>query len=602
MPLCILYDILESKAGVIMKNDFKTKLFSKIKASINAKFMITFFLLLILPFTILTNLFVYRFQSLLTDNEREYVNNKIDFSKDQLDKMLQDMNGIIASLIMNYNVMDILSGNTAVLSYEWFKEYKSLQNLLQSLASNSDFNYQITILDANNKLYQSGIAYNSYLTLSSPLAKNVIDGNTLLVNRVLDGYDSNQVITYGRAIWNNGRFLGIILVDVTFAHLNKTLNLIPEADTCLYIVQDNDKILYSTTPAVSSVTAPPPLKEALASGSSSLTMNNKKYLLMKKTVPKHNLTVLALVSKNAVFRESSAIFRQFIIIFSLIIAGTVFGIILLTTHLSKNLIRLNDQVSRFGNNIASTISVKVSSDDEVGQLAKGFITMSQRIKNLLEQIKTSEQNKRKLEFQALQAQVNPHMIYNTLNTITYLAQLQNVPNIEEVSSSFAALLHLISNSKGEYITVGEELEYVKAYISIKKYNVICDIRTDVRLENQAEDCRILKLLLQPIVENAIVHGFANFTGDGILTIRINREDSRIEIDIIDNGNGMDEETVKQILSGEKENKNNFTSIGISNIMKRLQLQYGDGSVFRITSSLHGGTAVHIEYPAGPEPS
>lgn len=585
-----------------MKRDSNTKITHKIKTSINAKFMITFFLLLILPFTLLTNLFVYRFQSLLTSNEREYVNNKIDFSKDQLDKMLQDMNSIIASLIMNYNVMDILSGNTAVLSYEWFKEYKSLQNLLQSLASNSDFNYQITILDANNKLYQSGISYNSDLTISSPLVKEVIDNNTILVNRVLDGYDSNQIITYGRAVWNNGRLLGIILVDVTFTHLNKILNLIPEADTSLYIVQDNDKILYSTAPAVNSVTTPPSLKKALASDSSSVTLNDRRYLLMKKTLPRHNLTVMALVSKNAVFKESSKIFRQFILIFALIIAGTVFGIILLTTHLSRNLIRLNDQVFRFGNNIATTISVKAVSDDEVGQLTRGFITMSQRIKNLLEQIKRSEQKKRKLEFQALQAQVNPHMIYNTLNTITYLAQLQNVPNIEEVSSSFADLLHLISNSKGEYITIGEEVQYLQAYISIKKYNVICDIKTDIHLENQAEDCQILKLLLQPIVENSIVHGFSNFTGDGILSIRINQENSCIHIDMNDNGNGMDEETVSQILNGERKSKNNFTSIGITNILKRLELQYGDRSVFRIVSSPHTGTMVHIEYPVNPDPS
>ncbi len=577
-----------------------SRLTAKIQNRINAKFMVTFFLLLIIPFTLLTNLFAYQFRSLLTNKEQEYVNSKIDFTTDQLEKMLQDMNGIIASLLMNYNVIDILAGDTAVLSYEWFKEFKSFQNLLQSIASNSDFNYQITVLDAKNKLYQSGISYNSDLTIASPLAQSVIEDNTVLVNRILDGYDKNRIITYGRAVWNNERFLGIILVDVTFTHLNKILNLIPEADTSLYIIQGNDKILYSTASAVDSVTVPAPLQEALTIGFNSVTMQDKEYLLMNKTVPRNNLTVLALVSKNAVFKESSRILRQFILIFSFIIAGTILGIIILTTHLSKNLRRLNTQVSQFGNAIGSTISVKISSKDEVGQLTGGFIAMSQRINNLLEQIKISEQNKRKLEFQALQAQVNPHMIYNTLNTITYLAQLQNVPNIEEVSSSFAGLLHLISNSEGEYITIASEAEYMKAYISIKKYNVICNIQTDFQIDGKAKDCRILKLLLQPIVENSMVHGFSNFTGDGLLTIRITREDNRILIDLIDNGNGMEEETVGQILNGQRKNRNNFISIGINNTMKRLKLQYGEQSVFRINSSPHGGTAVHIEYPINTE--
>jgi sensor histidine kinase YesM len=222
--------------------------------------------------------------------------------------------------------------------------------------------------------------------------------------------------------------------------------------------------------------------------------------------------------------------------------------------------------------------------------------MSQRINLLLAEIKESERNKRKLEFQALQAQVNPHMIYNTLNTITYLAQLQNVTNIYEVSSSFAGLLHLISNSEGEYITIEAEMEYIQAYIAIKKYNMICNMQIEYQIDPRAKNCYILKLLLQPIIENAIVHGFSTRTVDALLTIRIINQDSRILIDIIDNGSGIDETAVAQILSGKKKSKNNFTSIGIHNTIQRLQLQYGENSLFHIISYPDIGTTVHIEFP------
>jgi sensor histidine kinase YesM len=104
------------------------------------------------------------------------------------------------------------------------------------------------------------------------------------------------------------------------------------------------------------------------------------------------------------------------------------------------------------------------------------------------------------------------------------------------------------------------------------------------------------LLLQPIVENALVHGFANFTKDGLLTIRIRRQDSLLIIDIIDNGSGMEDQTVRQILNGQRKSKNSFTSIGIYNTLQRLRLQYGEQSVFQIVSYPDVGTTVHIEYP------
>lgn len=568
----------------------------KINTRINAKYMTTFFLLLIIPFTLLTNVFVYRFKSILTENEREYVNSKINVSTDQLDKMLQDMNGIISSLIINYNVIEILEGYTYPLSYEWFKEYKSLQNLLQSFSSNYDFNYQITILGANNNLYQSGGSHNNDLTINSPFIQYIKENNAVLVNRSLDGYNDIPIITYGRVVGNNNRFLGIILVDVTYEHMNGILNLFEEDDTYLYVIQNNNKILYSTDSSINSVAVPRQLQYAMAREASSVTMNNKEYLLIQETVPTEELTVVALVNNASVFKESSDVLRDFILIFLLIIVGTAIGIIILTTFLSRDLRKLNTEVLNYGNEVGGTISVNIHSMDEVGQLATGFLSMSQRINLLLEEIKESERNKRKLEFQALQAQVNPHMIYNTLNTITYLAQLQNVANIYEVSSSFAGLLHLISNSEGEFITIEAETEYIQAYISIKKYNMICNMQVEYQIDPSVKNCYILKLLLQPIIENAIVHGFSARIADALLTIRIMHQDSRILIDIIDNGMGMDEKTVAQIMSGQKKSKNNFTSIGIHNTMQRLQLQYGENSSFAIVSYPDIGTTVHIEFP------
>lgn len=226
--------------------------------------------------------------------------------------------------------------------------------------------------------------------------------------------------------------------------------------------------------------------------------------------------------------------------------------------------------------------------------------MSRRIRRLLGQIQQNERNKRILEFNSLQAQINPHMIYNTLNTITYLAQIQNVANIEEISSSFAYLLRSISNQK-EFITISQEMEYLRSFVAIKKYNQLCDIEIVFDVEKDAACCRILKLILQPIVENAIIHGFNGQLQNGIICVTVRRHKNTgqdiLTIDISDNGSGMTKEQTALILKGEEKSSNTFLRVGIKNIKERLLLQYGDRAGFSIQSSPGQGTTVHLFFPA-----
>ena len=161
----------------------------------------------------------------------------------------------------------------------------------------------------------------------------------------------------------------------------------------------------------------------------------------------------------------------FILAFFILICAVIIAIFSLTFLFTRDIKKLNAEVSRFGNMTGTDISLTVHSCDEVGQLTEGVISMSHRINRLLQEVQENERNKRILEFNSLQSQVNPHMIYNTLNTITYLAELQNAGNIREISSSFAFLLRSISN-QGEFISISQEIEYLKSFIAIKKYNML----------------------------------------------------------------------------------------------------------------------------------
>lgn len=573
------------------------RIFAKTQSSISAKFLATFLLLLIIPLFIITQLFINRMHTVLKAKEAAHITDKISYAGAQFDRIFSEMDHIVTSLILDYHVTDILSDPSSAPSYDWFAGYKTLNSLLALLNSNVDYKYNITISGYNDKLYYTGAVYNSLLRSDSPILLRIREGNgsPVILNRMLDGYDDNPVVTLGRSVYQKGEYLGSILVDVPVSYLDALLNPFENETTQLFVLEDNSRIIYSSRPTEGSAIVPA-LETALSAKQSSVRLENTEYLLSQTPAKQNGLSVVTLVTADSVFRESSRVLFTFILAFFAIITATIIGIFILTYTFTRNIRALNAAVSNFGNDPETALDLPVFSPDETGQLAQGFLSMSQRIRRLLRQVQEDERNKRVLEFNSLQAQINPHMIYNTLNTITYLAQVQNVRNIEEISSSFAYLLRSLSN-QGEFITIAQEMEYLRSFIAIKKYNLLCSIETDFQIDEAAKDCRILKLLLQPIAENAIIHGFYGQLEDGLLCISARLCENMLSIDISDDGNGMDEERIQLVLSGEEKSSNTFLRVGVRNIMDRLTLQYGERASFSIVSAPGCGTTVHISFPA-----
>lgn len=576
-------------------------LLSKINRSVTAKFLVTFLLLLIIPLLVTIPLFVNGLHRVLKSKEQDYITEKISYAKTQIDTTFSEMDHIATSLILDYHVTDILSDSSTVPSYDWFTGYKTLNSLLALLTTNANYKYTITVSSHDDNLYHSGANYNSMLKSSDPILLCVRQGNgkPVIFNRMSEGLDENPVITLGRSFYRKGEYLGSILVDVPVSDMDTLLGPFEDNTTQLYILENSSQVVYSSLPPANSHILPE-LSRALENGSSLVTLENTQYLLFQMPVMTNGLSVVTLVSSDSVFAESSRVIFLFILVFFLIIIAAVIGIFFLTYTFTRNIKALNRAVLHFGEDPGSEIRLPVRCADETGQLTQGVISMSRRIRRLLGQIQQNERNKRILEFNSLQAQINPHMIYNTLNTITYLAQIQNVANIEEISSSFAYLLRSISNQK-EFITISQEMEYLRSFVAIKKYNQLCDIEIAFDVEKDAACCRILKLILQPIVENAIIHGFNGQLQNGIICVTVrhhkNTGQDILTIDISDNGSGMTKEQTALILKGEEKSSNTFLRVGIKNIKERLLLQYGDRAVFSIQSSPGQGTTVHLFFPA-----
>jgi two-component system sensor histidine kinase YesM len=244
-----------------------------------------------------------------------------------------------------------------------------------------------------------------------------------------------------------------------------------------------------------------------------------------------------------------------------------------------------------------TRELSLEGGDEMGILGKGINDMSDNIKGLMGKILDEEREKKKLEFKILQSQINPHFIYNTLNSIKLMATIQKCDGISEMVSALGALLKEMSKGASEKITLKEEIDLVDKYIYLHKVRRKGMIRVQYLIRDESlYNYRILKFMLQPIVENAIFHGLESKKGIGLITIEVLEQEAEIVVSVEDNGVGMTAEVLNKVFSGGTEKSSKYNSIGVKNVDERIKLTYGNQYGLKIESVPDEYTRVIIRIP------
>lgn len=238
-----------------------------------------------------------------------------------------------------------------------------------------------------------------------------------------------------------------------------------------------------------------------------------------------------------------------------------------------------------------TARAEVISEDEIGMAAEEFNRMLDQIEELIRKLLEEEHKKKDAELEALQYQITPHFMYNTLNSIKCYAYIHHQNEIAEVMDDFVELLQACIRKKGAFMTVVEEVKILENYIRLQEFRNGEKYQTQYQIEREARQCLIPRLILQPIVENAILHGLDLKCGKNLLIIRAWTEGSRLYLKVEDNGRGMTKEKIDKLLSKKGEKTRGLTAIGIPNILDRLQLYYGDEAKLLYESEGEGTTAL-----------
>jgi two-component system sensor histidine kinase YesM len=239
--------------------------------------------------------------------------------------------------------------------------------------------------------------------------------------------------------------------------------------------------------------------------------------------------------------------------------------------------------------------------DEITELGMSFNIMIGKIKELLDSKIKEQEELKKAELRALQAQINPHFLYNTLDTIIWMAESKQTGDVVKIVTALSSFFR-ISLSKGmDWITIGEEIERTRNYLTIQqmRYRDILNFRIEV--DDEVSEYTILKLILQPLVENALYHGIKNKRQGGTIVVRAKHKNKdEVQLEVEDNGIGFTPEKLAQ-LRGELEDESGDIKLesgfGIGNVNKRIRLYYGKPYGLSIESMYTSGTRVVLVIPA-----
>lgn len=297
--------------------------------------------------------------------------------------------------------------------------------------------------------------------------------------------------------------------------------------------------------------------------------------------------------------DVSVALRTSIFIFTAILLGAVFISRMIVNGITVPIRKLSEATKQAGSGDFA-VRAQEDSDDELAVLNASFNRMVEKIGNLVEDIRIEQTNLRQAELKVLQAQINPHFLYNTLDSIIWLAEAEEKEQVVQMVSALSDFFRTTLSKGRDYITLREEETHIRSYLQIQQFRYRDILEYNIRIPENLYQYPILKLTLQPLVENALYHGIKNKRGVGHIEVDCYEEKEKLVFYVRDDGIGMAPDRlayVQSLIRGEYRDEENPSGFGIFNVNQRLQLNYGTAYGLVIESVYGEGTTATVTIPA-----
>lgn len=577
-------------------------------ASLSVKIGVLLFLLIFLPSTVFTIYSTVQLRNTLLEQNLSAARKAFDETADAISTRMQRASKVIDQLIYDPLVYTMASTDPADYPYiEILEDSRALGNSFDHLLRLSEVD-SVRMYVRNEKLFSEG---NPYLMSMSDLEETPYYEALDNAHRSLwfsprDGLPpAESAFSCAHMIYSPSNLmmpLAVLRVDLSYGRLEEAIS---ESSTTehgiVMLLQENTPILSYSMSDIPDIDLPG--IEPAADRWTSVMLGGEEYYVSVRDIVDSGWRLATLIPHEDIYGVINRLQTEHILI-TLIVCVLAFLLALKISHrLFHGIWDLSHAMEGVEHSGQLDTQLDDTGGDEIGQLISHFNHMMTRLDTLTDEKVAYGIEKKSLELKALQAQINPHFLYNTLDTINCLALQSDVPDISAVVSDLADF-YKISLSRGkEYIPIQDEIRHAQAYLRILDHRFEGQISTEWDIDPEVLPHTILKTILQPIIENAAIHGiFEREDSSGTIRMRVWPENGDILFTIHDDGVGMPSEVIEanfaasmaEPVSGEK-------GYGIRNVNSRLILAYGPQYGLSCESEIGVGTTVTVRIPASPIP-
>lgn len=396
--------------------------------------------------------------------------------------------------------------------------------------------------------------------------------------------------------------IGIAVVDADIGMLSNSVQKLESLtggkviiiDKDEYVIYDNSKELIGQKYSDNEILK----KINIGSSNFDLHRNGNSYMCISSNFSKLNWKLIVKIPETYIMKDAKKTSRILILIFVLASIVALCFFFLLSISIIKPLRKLIVLMKKVQNGDLD-VQFNVKWNDEVGMVCTSFNNMVSRLKELINEIYFTKLRKKQLEIETLQKQINPHFIYNTLETVRMLTVLRKTEDLNDVMYVFGKLLRYSINYINDIVTIKDEFKHLEDYVYLQNKCFDKRIMLDIQVNEPLEEMSTIKLIFQPIIENSIIHGFRNSKKGGTINIISEQIEGFVIFRIRDNGKGINPEDLFELNNNLKIGSTGakpIKKVGIMNVSERIKLYYGNEYGLKVTSEVGIGTEIVLMFP------
>ncbi|MDO5423212.1 MAG: histidine kinase [Eubacteriales bacterium] len=574
------------------------KLYKNIFRSIKSKILLSFFGCVVLPSILFIGIFLHSYSGYIlesTVSEKQNVLHEINKSMNQYLSGYKDTS---MNIYYNDTIRSYLDGN----DYE--TESDSIGSFLAGIV-NSEKYISAAVMEVGGHTYQAG--YN-YLDLDSWLDQwrsKILERKGRVVWLPTEQFSC----TYGqkpyqfvmaRAVNSPEESIGILLFFITADFFGDCFSnpAFQERGTAFYLITDTCQVVSSDEEeAIATVVDTPLFQQALSMDEGDFvyqdTDTGEKSIVVCEKSSVSGWTLVTVTAEKEAYQKLHTI-RKMAVIIGILYAGfMLLAYYILSAYVFRPVQRLGKGLKKVsaGEFLPIEEEKESESQDEISHVIHRYNEMVDHIEKLMGEIREEEQAKNAERIKVLAMQISPHFVYNTLNTIKWMAVANRQENISRMIESLIKMMRGVTYNMNEEISLREELELLECYVYIQKMRFL-NFEVEIEIPEELLDLKVNKLVLQPFVENCIQHAFKESEEMGVIRISAQIADGALEIRIADNGSGFDTQKLEKTGDGIRREDH----IGIPNVSERIRLNYGEAYGIRIESQTGKGTTVYVRLP------